>query len=253
MRVLRVVLVGAVVTLTACGGHSVKQSGLTATTGAPLSSATAGTVAARTTSTTRAVPATTTVASASTVTSAATVTSESGSSAAGTTTSVGGARLCPDGSFSSSGECQVTVPLRPDSQGIVDIYRQFAAEDLRVSQSPDGPDWGAYLALVHPDSREAAKADIQGHFDRGEVLNVSLGVSLSPHSTQASLPPDYEILEDCRSDGSYWTDRLTGGPVAGQEAAVRTVVYVVNMQRVNGKWLVAAFRKDPRPCAFTGS
>ena len=238
MRVLRFVLVGAVVTVTACGGGAVKQSGLAGTTSHSLSPSSETTTAVAGTTTTGA----TTVGTSTTTISIAPTT-------VATTAPVTGTTTLPDcRTLTGPGTCQVTVPLRPDIDEIIPVYRKFAAEDLRIGQSPDNPDWDSYLALVNPPSRDNARTSLQAHFDRGEILNTSLGTSLNPRSTQAQLPEDEEIIQDCRRDGSYWADRVSGQPVVGESAEVKTVYMLATMRRVGGTWFVSAFQKLTSPC-----
>lgn len=242
MRPCSLVLAGAMLmtAITACGGSDKPTTAAVSTTGAP-----AATLAP--TSSTSTVRATTTTTIAATTTAAPTT-------AAATTTTLapapGATTTLPDcRDLNGPGTCQQTVPLRPDVDEILAAYRRFAAEDLKISQNPDNPDWEAFLATVAPASRSGARADKQTHFDRGEVFNTDLGVTIDPRSTQApNLPEDLDIVEDCRVDGSYWADRVTGQPAVGETAAVRRVRYLSNMRRIDGKWYVASFEPLSQPC-----
>lgn len=254
MRARRVVLVGAVVMVTACGGGSVKQSGLTATTGLIQPSATGTTTAAtvaRTTTTTAAATTTTTSASTTTVTPTAAVTANPVDSTDGPSRPTPSNYTCPDGKPAQSGICGIddTVPLRPDIDVVIAAYLTFAREDLRISSSPDNPDWDTYLALVDPASRSAARAETQAHFNRGERLDTSLGVQFDPRSLQVTgRPENVELLGDCRDDGSVWTSTSSSEPVDESPPVVRKRRFVARMTRLDGKWYVSSFDEDEGGC-----
>lgn len=254
MRARRVVLVGAVVMVTACGGGSVKQSGLTATTGLTQPSATGTTTTAtvaRTTTTTAAATTTTTSASTTTVTPTAAVTANPVDSTDGPSRPTPSNYTCPDGKPAQSGICGIddTVPLRPDIDVVIAAYLTFAREDLRISSSPDNPDWDTYLALVDPASRANARSSAQKRIDDGQRLDTSLGVAFHPRSTQATgRPENVELLADCRDDGSYWVVAATSEPIEGAVAQVRKRRLVTQMTRVDGRWYVSSFKEDDRGC-----
>lgn len=255
MRASRVVLVGAVVMVTACGGSSVKQSGLTATTGLTQPSATGTTTTAtvaRTTTTAAAATTTTTSASTTTVTPTAAVTANPVDSTDGPSRGPTPSNYtCPDGKPAQSGICGIddTVPLRPDIDVVIAAYLAFAREDLRISSSPDNPDWDTYLALVDPASRANARSSAQKRIDDGQRLDTSLGVAFHPRSTQATgRPENVELLADCRDDGSYWVVAATSEPIEGAVAQVRKRRLVTQMTRVDGRWYVSSFKEDDRGC-----
>jgi hypothetical protein len=142
----------------------------------------------------------------------------------------------------------VTVPLPADADLIVERYRAFAQKHLEVQANPDSPDWSGLLALVMPDVRQDARAEIESRFVQGQLLDTSLGVTLDPQLSRLRYPPDYIRLLDCRSDGSYWTDRTTGLPAAGEAAELKRRPFDVTMERINGLWLVSEFNLVPGRC-----
>lgn len=142
----------------------------------------------------------------------------------------------------------VTVPLPADADAIVSRYRAFAAKHLEVQANPDAPDWDGLLAFVVPDRRAEARQELAQRFARGEALDVSLGVTLDPRLSRLRYPDDFIELLDCRQDGSYWVDRATGQPVAGEQAAVRTRPFVVQLKRIDGTWYLNGYEYGKGTC-----
>jgi hypothetical protein len=142
----------------------------------------------------------------------------------------------------------VTVPLPADADVILARYRAFAAKWLEVASNPDAPDWDGLLAYVRSDVRGAARAEIEDHFKRGEVLNVSLGVSLMPVIDRSQYPEGQVRMIDCRTDGSYWADRTSGTPAAGEVAEVRRRPVYVIMSRVGALWMMSQFEFATKRC-----
>lgn len=133
------------------------------------------------------------------------------------------------------------MPLPSDAEAILARYRSFAQKQLEVMSSPDAPDWDGLLTFVLPRQREAARADIQQHFDRGEILNTSLGVAIDPRLSRLTYPEDQIEVVDCRTDGSYWMDRATSTPVAGEIAEARPRVFNVGLRRSDNVWYISAY------------
>lgn len=244
MRPCSLVLAGAMLmtTIAACGGSDKPEAA------APTSAIGASSTLAATSSTSTPRATTTTTIAATTTaapTTAAPTTTSTAAPAPGATTTL---PLCSENPNAKT--CALdTVPLRPDINEILDVYRRFVAEDLKIGTSPDNPDWDAYLGLVTPTARANARAAIQEHFDRGEILNTTLGVTFDPRSTQApNLPDGEERIRDCRLDGTYWADRSTGEPAAGERAEVQPIHVLAIMRRIGSTWYVSSISVLDEPC-----
>lgn len=188
---------------------------------------------------------TTTVAATTTTTVASTTTV--GASAPTTTEDTSNLPLCSE--LKSPGRCiGVTVPLPPDAEVILARYREFATKHLEVQSDPDSPDWDGLLAFVIPSRRSEARAEIEERFKRGEVLNVSLGVTLAPIIDRSQYPDGFIRLLDCRVDGSYWVDRATNVAIAGEVPEVRRRAFAVAMDRVDGTWMLSGYRYAEGNC-----
>ena len=141
-----------------------------------------------------------------------------------------------------------TVPLPPDADLMIQRYQAFAAKHLEIQSSADNPDWAGFLEFVVPARRDEARAELEARFNRGEVLNVSLGVTRNPRLSRLSYPDDFIEILDCRMDGSYWTDKATGQPLAGEITEVRQRSFVVQLRRIDGIWYLNGYDYFPGTC-----
>lgn len=212
----------------------------------PSSTATRPTLAPAVTASIATSPAPTTTTVAATTTVVPTTTATTTAPSTTTTFDVSTLPKCEDAPNAKL--CQgVTVPPPPDAEVILRRYRDFAQKHLEV-QGSDNPDWPGLLEFVVPSRRAEAKAEIEDRFRRGEALNSSLGVTLEPRLSRLRYPDDFIEILDCRLDGSYWTDRASGQPLAGEMAAVRQHAFIAQLKRVDGTWYLSGYEYADGAC-----
>ena len=236
----RAIVVVALVFASAC---SSSKGAVAPTTSANLAATTSG--ASPATLATSTTPSATV---ASTTTASATKTSSTVPPTAAPTT-VNQLIRCETSSTTTGGLCVgITVPLPPDADEIIAAYLAFAKKHLEVQSNPDQPDWAGLNSLIVPKIRAEARAEIEEHFKRGEILNVAAGVTFEPRLGRVPYPNNFYHLVDCRADGSYWSDRTSGLPVAGAQASVSNRPFFVDLDRSTGQWLVAAYQYASGTC-----
>lgn len=116
---------------------------------------------------------------------------------------------------------------------------------------PEAPELAS--APVTSETLARIQESLRGRLARGEVLDVSQGVTFRPYVVGPIT--EIAVVFDCEIAGHYWTKADTGDLVAPNEiwpAGPGRVVEVglrVDMVNRDGRWLVAGSQIDPEACA----
>jgi hypothetical protein len=146
-------------------------------------------------------------------------------------------------------------PVLPEHLPVLQAHLEaIQANTAAYSRWPIDPEAPELVAApVTPESLARIQESLRGRLARGEVLDVSQGVTFRPYVVGPVT--DAAVLFDCELAGHYWKNAATGELVPPNEvwpAGPGRVVQVglqVDMVNRDGRWLVAGSQIDPQACA----
>ena len=145
-------------------------------------------------------------------------------------------------------------PIEPDHLAVIESYLTAIQVFSSVaSQWPIDPMAPALLAApLSPASLQRNQSALQDRLSRGEVLNVSQGVTFRPYVV--GPVGDTAVVFDCEIAGHYWTNAANGELVPPDEiwpagpGHVVQVGLLANLVWREGRWLVDTSQIHPAAC-----
>lgn len=146
-------------------------------------------------------------------------------------------------------------PIQAEHLPVLEAHLRLIQTTTKVSSTwpvnPDSPELLA--AAMTPDVLQLARDAARGRLERGEVLNVSQGVTFRPYVVGPVT--DTAVVLDCELAGHYWVKADTGelippneiwpaGPGRIVEVGLRDT-FVLR----DGRWLLANSEIYPEACA----
>jgi hypothetical protein len=146
-------------------------------------------------------------------------------------------------------------PVLPDQLPVLEAYLSSIQATTKVSSTwPIDPQSPLLLgAAITPEGIQQFQEASAGRLARGEVLNVSQGVTFRPYVVGPVT--DTATVMDCELAGHYWVKAATGEPLPPNEiwpAGPGHIVEVGLRETFvlrDGRWLSASSQIDPAACA----
>ena len=145
------------------------------------------------------------------------------------------------------GAMTIPVASSAEDEAILAGYRAYTAALNAVASNPDAPDWTTLQSTMLPQTFDLLKPLVTRHFAANEVANLAGGYTLNPVVTDRS---GWSVIgiSDCVLDATFWMDRATGKPAAGETDLPHRVALSAYLSRVGEKWLVSSVTLGGNAC-----